>query len=212
MIYVYMNDSLVPILKETLKDVLSDYTLSIQTELSPETFYDIYFFSIETMEDIHIIEKIDQTYQPLMYAIGLRDYDVISKAVSKNVNMYFDKDNMIQDILSKQEDLKKQVDIKFKSYVIDSKQMKIRLRVSQIIYVESMNHDIIIHSTTGEIKERKSLSKFLKEINATQFIQTHKSYVINTAFISQIKNKEIILKNNICIPIGKKYNQLFISL
>lgn len=43
--------------------------------------------------------------------------------------------------------------------------------------------------------ERKTLSQFIKEIQSLDFIQIHKSYIINKRFIQEIKNQEVILKN-----------------
>lgn len=212
MIYIYMNSRLESKLKSILSEVLCDFDLLIDSNKSKNSPYDIYFIEINNVTDLKEIEKIDQTFQPLIYIIGLRDYDLISTAVSKNINMYFDKDNIQNDILSKQKDLKIQINKRFKCYLIDTKSIKINLRISQIIYVESMNHEIIIHSTTGEIIERKSLAQFIKDIGSPSFIQTHKSYVINSTFISQIKSKQIILKNNHIIPVGKKYEHLLITM
>lgn len=117
--------------------------------------------------------------------------------------MYFDKSDIINDIYAKQEDIKKQINKRFKCYFITTKYIKISLRISQIIYVESMNHEIIIHSTTGEIVERKALSQFIKDIDFVNFVQIHKSYVINSWFISQIKNKQIILKKIILFQLER---------
>lgn len=212
MIYIYMSSLLETKLKGVLSQILCDYDLIISSETSNEISYDIYFIEIENTHDIKEIGKIDQTFSPLIYVVGTRDYDLISMAVSKNINMYFEKNNVVNDILNKAEDLKKQVNKKFKCYLIDTKYAKISLRICQIVYVEAMNHEIIIHSITGEITQRKNLSQFIKEINSSHFIQTHKSYVINSIFISQIKNKQVILKNGYVIPIGKKYEQLLVTL
>lgn len=212
MIYIYMNSLLEVKLKSVLSKVLNDYELMITSDKLKNSSYDIYFIEINNIHDIKEIEKIDQTFNPLIFVVGLRDYDLISSAVSKSINMYFDKSDIINDIYAKQEDIKKQIGKRFKCYFITTKYIKISLRISQIIYVESMNHEIIIHSTTGEIVERKALSQFIKDIDSANFVQTHKSYVINSWFISQIKNRQIILKNNHIIPIGKKYGNILVTL
>lgn len=212
MIYIYMSSLLEVQLKNKLSSILCDYDFIISSEKSSKLSYDIYFIEITNICDIKKIGEIDQTYNPLIYVIGTRDYDLISMSVSKNINMYFDRNNLINDFMDKIEDIKSQVNKKFKCYLIKTKYAKVSLRINQIIYVESMNHEIIIHSITGEIIQRKSLLQFLKEINSSNFIQIHKSYVINSAFILQIKNKQMILKNNHIIPIGKKYGQQLINL
>ena len=55
--------------------------------------------------------------------------------------------------------------------------------------------------------ERKTLSQFLKEIESTDFIQIHKSYVVNKRFIQEVKNQEVILKEQTHLPIGRSYKE-----
>ena len=57
--------------------------------------------------------------------------------------------------------------------------MSFELRLAQIMYVESMNHKLVIHHDNGDFIERKNLSLFIKEINSSDFIQIHKSFVVN---------------------------------
>ena len=39
------------------------------------------------------------------------------------------------------------------------------------------------------------------------FIQIHKSYIINKRFIQEIKNQEVILKEQTHLPIGRSYKE-----
>ena len=61
--------------------------------------------------------------------------------------------------------------------------MSFELRLAQIMYVESMNHKLIIHHDNGDFIERKNLSSFIKEIDSNNFIQIHKSFVINKTYL-----------------------------
>ena len=82
-----------------------------------------------------------------------------------------------------------------------------KIRLSQIYYVESLRHQIILHSINGEMIERKTLSQFIKEIQSLDFIQIHKSYVVNKQFIQEVKNQEVILKEQTHLPIGRSYKE-----
>ena len=82
-----------------------------------------------------------------------------------------------------------------------------KIRLSQIYYIESLRHQIIIHSINGEMIERKTLSQFIKEIQSLDFIQIHKSYVVNKQFIQEVKNQEVILKEQTHLPIGRSYKE-----
>ena len=85
--------------------------------------------------------------------------------------------------------------------------MSLELRLAQIMYVESMNHKLVIHHDNGDFIERKNLSLFIKEINSSDFIQIHKSFVVNKNYIQEIKAKELILKNSTILPIGRNFKE-----
>ena len=55
--------------------------------------------------------------------------------------------------------------------------------------------------------KKKNLSSFIKEIDSNNFIQIHKSYIINKRFIQEIKNQEVILKEQTHLPIGRSYKE-----
>ena len=64
-----------------------------------------------------------------------------------------------------------------------------------------------LRGKNGEMIERKTLSQFIKEIQSLDFIQIHKSYIINKRFIQEIKNQEVILKEQTHLPIGRSYKE-----
>ncbi|WP_373896695.1 LytTR family transcriptional regulator DNA-binding domain-containing protein [uncultured Thomasclavelia sp.] len=51
----------------------------------------------------------------------------------------------------------------------------------------------------------KKLSQLLDELAVNQFIQVHKRYIVNQNHIVIRKSNEIVLKNKIAIPIGRKF-------
>lgn len=52
--------------------------------------------------------------------------------------------------------------------------------------------------------ERKTLSQFIKEIQSLDFIQIHKSYIINKRFIQEIKNQRSYFKRTNTSSYWKK--------
>ena len=119
----------------------------------------------------------------------------------------FENDNLENSLYSKSEAIHQQIFSRFKTYHYKNKQMSFELRLAQIMYVESMNHKLIIHHDNGDFIERKNLSSFIKEIDSNNFIQIHKSFVINKNFIKEIKAKELILKDSTILPIGRNFKE-----
>ena len=66
---------------------------------------------------------------------------------------------------------------------------------------------LVINHDNGDFIERKNLSLFIKEINSSDFIPIHKSFVVNKNYIQEIKAKELILKNSTILPIGRNFKE-----
>lgn len=75
---------------------------------------------------------------------------------------------------------------------------------NSILYFQSMNHKVVIHTTGGQ---REFYGK-LKEVEDTapeNFIRIHKSYLVNENFIVQFQYEKIILQNEQILTISKSY-------
>ncbi len=83
--------------------------------------------------------------------------------------------------------------------------------LDEIIYFESRNKQVILHSIRGDYKFYKKLDDIESNLSGYEFIRCHKSYFVNTAHIRKIYNKKIILnENNIELPISesKRHNTM----
>lgn len=101
--------------------------------------------------------------------------------------------------------------IPLKNYIyIKSSGNLIKIFYNDILYVQSMKDYIKIYTSRGQIITLLTLKSLLKLLPSSQFIQTHRSYVVNTFYISEIKKGSILL-NNIPIPIGEKFKRQIIK-
>lgn len=83
-----------------------------------------------------------------------------------------------------------------KSYKINSK---------EILYIESLKDYIKIHLTTGRaITFKYKISDIELELREKNFLQVHRSFLVNTGKISAFTNNEIEI-GDIVIPIGAHY-------
>ena len=51
----------------------------------------------------------------------------------------------------------------------------------------------------------------MKDLASHDFIQIHKSYVVNKKMIKEIKGQEVILKDQTSLPIGRKYRETLLK-
>lgn len=92
---------------------------------------------------------------------------------------------------------------------LDSRSTEVHIPIDSIIYVESHEHQLWIYSKKDIYYDSSSLSNFLSKLNYINFVQIHKSYLINLDYLKGINKGEILLINNIKLPIGRKYKQAF---
>ena len=81
-----------------------------------------------------------------------------------------------------------------------------RLRYQDISYVSSNSHYIEVYTRTGMIKVRKRLREIREELSREEFIEIHRSYIVNLGQIEEFKGQRIRLSSGKDLPVsrGKK--------
>ncbi len=81
----------------------------------------------------------------------------------------------------------------------------VSLTLSEIRYIESYNHNIIIHQTEGDRTCVFSLTEFERQMPPNQFCRCHNSYLVNMAYVEEIGRTELSLRGGVGVPIGRAY-------
>ena len=79
------------------------------------------------------------------------------------------------------------------------------LPADDIVYIESFDHKVIVHSTCEEHVFKWSLSEIAKKLPENMFCRVHNSYIINMKHIVKFLRSEIVLSEGSCLPVGRKY-------
>lgn len=166
---------------------------------------DIYIIEVNDRDELNILKQIKRNQESLVYVIGPKDFDIVNECIRLNTHLYVIKEDLNNEFKKYKEDILKHIQDRFQYYVYKRNGISSQIRLSQIFYIESLRHSIIIHSINGEFVERKNLSEFLKEVSQDAFVQIHKSFVVNKQQIEKITSKDVILKNNEILPIGRSY-------
>lgn len=193
-----------PLIQQFFDDLQIEYKL---TNYTHQTVQDIYFVEIEKKNDLNILNHLKKLNSTLIYIIGPKDFDLVSICLQMQTHLYFINNELEKQFIHYHDFIQKQIQKNFQYYLYQRNGITSKIRLSQIYYIESLRHQIIIHSINGEMIERKTLSQFIKEIQSLDFIQIHKSYIINKRFIQEIKNQEVILKEQTHLPIGRSYKE-----
>ena len=89
--------------------------------------------------------------------------------------------------------------LRFIEVLSDRLTMKVYLK--DIMYIESFNTVLHIHTVTGTIKTFLPLAEMEKQLEGSAFLRTHRSFIVNIPYIKDIAENDFILTNGTLIPI-----------
>ncbi|MCV9927044.1 LytTR family DNA-binding domain-containing protein [Flavobacterium sp. LS1R49] len=110
--------------------------------------------------------------------------------------------------------LKKENNTKEKvlSYRVNGRMTELLLK--DIIYIESLGNYMKVYSNKLDmpIVIYGSLSSIATEIVSTNFIQVHRSFIVNIEEIKTLTSKTLTMTNGEILPVGRKYQILLDNL
>ena len=84
----------------------------------------------------------------------------------------------------------------------------LKVKIADILYIEGSGNYVTLHTPKGKILVLQNLKKFEDQLKPYQFMRVHRSFIISFNHIDSIE-KGWILINNIEIPIGDSYREVF---
>ncbi|MEW5677121.1 LytTR family DNA-binding domain-containing protein [Flavobacterium enshiense] len=82
-----------------------------------------------------------------------------------------------------------------------------KIKLHDIIYLEALKDYTILTSVQKKHFVLKGLGKLLEEDTYKSFVRVHRGFAVQKHYIKHINSREIVLKNNVSIPIGKFYRE-----
>ena len=90
---------------------------------------------------------------------------------------------------------------------IKDKQGLLVLKQQEIMYVEGCRDYVKIITAQQTHIIYHTLKGILEKLNPEIFVQSHRSYIVNKAFINRIVQDNIVLQNQSFIPVGQLYKK-----
>ena len=139
-------------------------------------------------------DAIDYLLKPI-------SFEKFSKAIEK-AKIYFSGNNVKKENTSNGKVL---------SHRVNGQMTDILL--SDIIYIESLGNYMKLYSSRHNLPMiiYGSLASISVEIDCTDFLQVHRSYIVNVSKITSVTFKSLTMCNNEIIPVGRKYQILLNS-
>ena len=84
------------------------------------------------------------------------------------------------------------------------------INVNEIVYIESEGNYITIFTSGKKYLSRQNMESILLDLDSSDFLRIHRSYIINLNKVKKYSNKEVII-NEITLPISKTFYDVFIE-
>ena len=89
-----------------------------------------------------------------------------------------------------------------RSVLLSTSDGEIKVPLADILYVESENVYIIVHTVHGDYRTRMALSKFSEQLDET-FYKVHRSYIVGLKYIKKITRTDVTMINGETVPISR---------
>jgi DNA-binding LytR/AlgR family response regulator len=94
--------------------------------------------------------------------------------------------------------------------LIKQNQVIVKVRTIDILYVEAKDNYVKICTYNDFYMIRKTIQDFMKTLPVF-FFKVHRSYIVNLNFITELRSEEIILSNQISLPVSRATQSEFLQ-
>ena len=85
-----------------------------------------------------------------------------------------------------------------------------RVDVSEVLYVEVLDHNLLYHTRDQTYRVRGSMKEHEGALREHHFSRTHKSYMVNLRRIDNIK-PSVVMAGGAAIPLGRAYKDALMA-
>lgn len=199
-------------LKEKLEGNLNKWfkerevIITTERKLKPHTD-EITFtiFQIENEEEVRKLQKLKEYFENVGLIICSEREELVFEVLNLQPVCFIRINKFSEDICKVRESINEYLERKDTVINLKAGNMRLRLNLKSIMYIESYGHYLIIHTISGEYKIREKISNIVEKINRKILVRIHKSYVVNLNFIEKIDSSTVELKSKAVLPIGKTF-------
>ena len=89
-----------------------------------------------------------------------------------------------------------------RSVLLSTAEGEIKVALADILYIESENVYIVLHTVHGDYRTRMALGKFSEQLDET-FFKVHRSFIVGLKYIKKITRTEVTVTNGDTVPISR---------
>lgn len=141
--------------------------------------------------------------EKLIFLTAQNDRETIKKAIATQPVGYLTKPIKKTDLIAAIQLVINNI-LSQKEITVKHKNVNIKVPVNTIMFAKKEDHYLKIFTKNDSKMLRASVKEFLEMVNSLDFIQVHRSYVVNKKFVNEYSVKEIFIMGQ-KIPISSTY-------
>lgn len=186
------------------EELLFEHSVSFPFDL---LILDIQMGNMNGMDLAKKIRMVDN-HIPILFLTGLTDY--VYEGYEVGALRY-----LIKPV--KEEQLIKVLDGVLLGYIITPKKYyifsyegeTIKLDLDDIICMEALGHYLKLVTDKRVYQWKESISNVRKALDSSDFIPTHRSFLVNLKYVDKINKTDCLLSGGMMVPISRSNYQLF---
>ncbi|WP_279001488.1 LytR/AlgR family response regulator transcription factor [Thomasclavelia cocleata] len=195
--HIFNNEGITPIFT----------CLNNPQQLEMNKYYDILFLDIDmpSIDGINLAQTYLQKHNNTIIIFITNKYDLVFNAFSVHPYDFIKKEDLDVGLIQPIKHLISKLNKENKIISIRDKNNIININCKDIVYCESYGHKCYIHTINNTIETTKyKLSNIESIINSPDFYMINQSYLVHWKYVTQIENKNVIIKNKTNLLISKR--------
>lgn len=209
MIKIAVADDNEDILQIVKKEVEASIKVPVVTKLynQPELLlfdvnegkeYDVYFLDIDMPElnGLDLAKRIREMQRKpiIIFLTSFPNFALASYDIKIQAYQYILKQKMKEKLPAVMKSIVVEIN-EPRFYAIQNQVRFSRISCEDVLYMRKDGKNVVIVTTAGEYRERKTLEKIVKDMNLPELIFIERGYVVNILHIQNIKNNVINMDN-----------------
>lgn len=165
---------------------------------------DIVFLDIDMpgLSGFEIAENILQTdTKPIIIFVSNQEH-LVFRSFSYNP-FWFLRKTHLEELTELIEKAIEQIHIRKKSFSFDTGNQLVSIPLQEIVYFESDNHYVILHSTMTTYRYKARITEISKMLMPYYFARIHVGYLVNCRYITLIQKSDLILETGETLPVSR---------
>lgn len=174
--------------------------------------YHLIFLDIEMslIDGISVAEHINENRTgeiPYIVFVTGRD-NLVFKALKSYPYTFIRKTDLIESLKDCIVKVYNRIQSVNNTITIHSGRSDIIINTDEIIYLEKNKNYVVYHTVNQDYTVRSTIDQEYQKLKGYGFLRSHIGFVVNSEFVVSLSADRVKLKNDIYVPINKKYKNI----